>query len=82
MAFKADVDDIRDSLSFRLSKILRFSGAQVFCSDEFAHNPEFVTKEEIIKNCETVIIAAPHSSYKDLKFSDSTDVIDIWKSNK
>jgi UDP-N-acetyl-D-mannosaminuronic acid dehydrogenase len=81
MAFKADVDDIRDSLSFRLSKILKFSGAQVLCSDEFANNPEFVTKEEIVEKCETIIIAAPHSQYADLKFVDSTDVIDIWKSN-
>jgi len=81
MAFKADVDDIRDSLSFRLSKILKFSGAQVSCSDEFADNPEFVTKEEIVEKCETIVIAAPHSQYENLKFSDSTDVIDIWKSN-
>ncbi len=81
MAFKADVDDIRDSLSFRLSKILKFSGAKVLCSDEFANNPEFVTKEEIVEKCETIIIAAPHSQYADLKFLDSTDVIDIWKSN-
>ncbi len=81
MAFKADVDDIRDSLSFRLSKILKFSGAHVLCSDEFANNPEFVTKEEVVKQCETIVIAAPHSGYADLKFLNSTDVIDIWKSN-
>lgn len=78
MAFKANVDDTRDSLSFRLSKILKFSGAEVFCSDEFAKNPDFVTKEEIIDNCETVIIATPHSSYNNLKFPESIDVIDIW----
>ena len=34
MAFKADVDDIRDSLSFKLGKVLRFHGAKVFYSDE------------------------------------------------
>lgn len=78
MAFKADVDDTRDSLSFRLSKLLKFSGAEVFCSDEFAQNPDFVTKEEIIDNCETIIIAAPHSNYNNLKFPDSIDVVDIW----
>ncbi len=82
MAFKADVDDIRDSLSFRLSKILKFSGAHVFCSDEFAQNPEFVSKEEVIKNCETIIIAAPHSNYEALDFPESTDVVNIWESKK
>jgi UDP-N-acetyl-D-mannosaminuronic acid dehydrogenase len=81
MAFKADVDDIRDSLSFRLSKILKFSGAEVFCSDEFAQNPDFVSKEEILDNCQTVIIAAPHSNYNDLQFPESIDVVDIWKTS-
>jgi len=79
MAFKANVDDIRDSLSFRLSKILKFSGANVMCSDEFASSSDFVSKEEIIANCETVIIAAPHSAYKDIKYPSNVDLIDIWK---
>ena len=29
MAFKADIDDIRDSLSYKLGKVLRFHGADV-----------------------------------------------------
>ena len=81
MAFKADVDDIRDSLSFRLSKILKFSGAEVFCSDEFAQNPDFVSKEEILDNCETIIIGAPHSNYNNLEFPESIDVVNIWKTS-
>ena len=80
MAFKANVDDIRDSLSFRLAKILKFSGANVMCSDEFAYNPSFVSKEEIIKNCKTVIIGSPHSAYENIDFPDSIDLVDIWKS--
>ena len=79
MAFKANVDDVRDSLSFRLSKILKFSGAEVICSDEFAENPEFVSKEEIIAKCETVIVAAPHSVYSEIQYPDHIDLIDIWK---
>ena len=82
MAFKANVDDIRDSLSFRLSKILKFSGANVFCSDEFAANPEFVSKEEILKSCDTIIIGAPHSKYKEMNFPENIDLIDIWKITK
>ena len=46
MAFKADIDDIRDSLSYKLGKILRFHGANVFYSDEFAKEPNFVPKED------------------------------------
>jgi UDP-N-acetyl-D-mannosaminuronic acid dehydrogenase len=78
MAFKAEVDDIRDSLSYKLGKILRFSGADVHYSDEYAKDPTFVTKEEILEKCNIVIIGAPHHAYKDLKFSPYTEVVDIW----
>jgi len=85
MAFKADVDDIRDSLSFKLSKILKFNGAEVFCSDEFASNPSFINKEELIKKSEVIIIASPHSAYSNLDIPKDKEIIDIWnifQSNK
>ena len=79
MAFKANVDDVRDSLSFKLSKMLKFNGADVLCSDEFVSNPEFVSKEELVSKCETIIIGAPHSSYVNLEIPPNVEVIDIWK---
>ena len=78
MAFKANVDDIRDSLSFKLLKILKFHGAKVLCSDEFVSNPKFVTKEEVLDKCDIVIIGTPHDQYKNLKVKDSCEVIDLW----
>lgn len=78
MAFKADIDDTRDSLSFKLGKILRFHGANVFYSDEYAKDPTMVSKEELIKECDIVIIGAPHSAYKKLKFPKKLKVVDIW----
>ena len=84
MAFKADIDDTRDSLSFKLGKILRFHGAKVFYSDEYAKDPTMVTKEELVKECDIVIIGAPHSAYKKLKFPKRVELIDLWgiKKNK
>ncbi len=79
MAFKADVDDIRDSLSFKLGKILRFHGAKVFYSDEFAKDPTFVTKEALVKECNIVIVGAPHSAYKSLRIPQSVHVVDLWE---
>ena len=79
MAFKADIDDVRDSLSFKLGKILRFHGAKVFYSDEFAKNPDFVTKEELVKLSDVVIVAVPHSAYKGLAISKDKEVVDLWK---
>lgn len=78
MAFKADVDDIRDSLSFKLGKILRFNGADVYYSDEFAQNPTFTPKEKLIEICDVIIIAVPHSNYKGMAISDKVEVVDLW----
>jgi UDP-N-acetyl-D-mannosaminuronic acid dehydrogenase len=78
MAFKADVDDIRDSLSYKLGKLLRFSGAHVLYSDEFAKDPTFVSKEELIERSSIIIIGVPHSAYKSLKIPERVYVVDIW----
>jgi UDP-N-acetyl-D-mannosaminuronic acid dehydrogenase len=78
MAFKADVDDIRDSLSYKLGKILRFHGADVLFSDEYAQDPTFIPKESLLKRSDIVIVATPHSAYKNLRIPKKTEVIDIW----
>ncbi len=82
MAFKADIDDIRDSLSFKLGKILRFHGTEVYYSDEFAKNPDFVSKEELIKKSDVIIVAVPHSQYKGLAIPKDKEVVDLWKATK
>lgn len=78
MAFKADIDDIRDSLSFKLGKILRFHGTKVYYSDEFAENPDFVTKEKVISSCDVVIIGVPHSAYKGIIIPENVEIVDLW----
>lgn len=79
MAFKADTDDIRDSLSYKLGKILRFHGADVFYSDEYAKNPDFISKEKLLKCCDVVIIGVPHSAYRKLVIPKRVEVIDLWE---
>ena len=78
MAFKADVDDIRDSLSYKLGKVLRFHGADVRYSDEFARDPTFISKEELVAGCDVVIVGVPHSAYKTLQVPADVEVIDLW----
>lgn len=79
MAFKAEVDDIRDSLSYKLGKILRFHGAQMLYSDEFAQDPTFVTKEALLTSADVVIIGVPHSAYRQLTIPDRVvEVVDLW----
>lgn len=78
MAFKADNDDTRDSLSFKLRKILEFQGARVLCSDEFATGDGWVTKERLVEECDAVIVAVGHSSYRGLKVPAGKTIVDLW----
>jgi UDP-N-acetyl-D-mannosaminuronic acid dehydrogenase len=78
MAFKADIDDTRDSLSYKLGKILRFHGAHVLYSDEFAQDPTFISKEELVASSDVVIVGVPHSAYKQLCIPDGVEVVDLW----
>jgi UDP-N-acetyl-D-mannosaminuronic acid dehydrogenase len=78
MAFKADIDDVRNSLSYKLANILRSHEALVFCSDEYVKDPAFVRKEELIATCPVVIVGVPHSSYQDLVVPDATHLVDLW----
>ena len=78
MAFKADSDDIRDSLSYKLGKLLRFHGANVFYSDEYAKDPTFVDKEILVRECDVIIVGVPHSAYRSLEIPKDKDVVDLW----
>jgi UDP-N-acetyl-D-mannosaminuronic acid dehydrogenase len=78
MAFKADSDDTRDSLSFKLAKILRFHGALVYCSDEYVSDPTFVSSEQLLANCRVVIVGAPHRAYREVSVPDGVELVDLW----
>jgi len=78
MAFKADIDDIRDSLSYKLAKILRFHGATVVCSDEYVDDPAFVKKEDLLASCPIVVVGVPHAAYRGLVVPAATHLVDLW----
>jgi UDP-N-acetyl-D-mannosaminuronic acid dehydrogenase len=78
MAFKADSDDIRDSLSYKLGKLLRFHGAQVSYSDENVQDPTFVSKEELVASSDIIVIGVPHKAYRSLALPTQTYLVDMW----
>ncbi len=78
MAFKANVDDIRDSLSYKIGKLLRFHGAKVLYSDEFVSDPTFISKEELVKRSSIVILGVPHSAYRTLSIPRHVNLVDVW----
>ena len=78
MAYKADVDDIRDSLSYKLKKILIVNRSNVYCSDEHIKDKSFLTLNQLLKKCSIIIIGVPHKRYKKLKFKKNIKVYDVW----
>ena len=78
LAFKSDVDDIRDSLSFKLLKILKKKSFKVFISDEFYKHPQGLSKENLIKKSDIIIIAVPHTKYKTIRIPKTKIIIDTW----
>jgi UDP-N-acetyl-D-mannosaminuronic acid dehydrogenase len=79
MAFKANSDDMRESLSYKLRKILEIEAERVLCSDVYIRGDGFVSPTELIERSDIVIIGAPHREYADLDFRDRR-VVDIWNS--
>jgi UDP-N-acetyl-D-mannosaminuronic acid dehydrogenase len=77
MAFKGNNDDPRESLSYKLKKQLEVEAGTVLCHDPYVKDPRFVSLDEIKKNADIVVLAAPHSDYKDETWEGKT-VIDVW----
>jgi UDP-N-acetyl-D-mannosaminuronic acid dehydrogenase len=77
MAFKADNDDPRESLSYKLRKVLSWEAREVLCSDPYVDDASFVSAEELIRRSDVVMLGAPHAIYKNLDLA-QTHVVDVW----
>ena len=81
MAFKAERDDIRSSLSYKLKRILKFKAQSVICADALVNDDETLIGEaELIDRADLVVIGAPHKRYASMPIS--KPVIDIWNIRK
>jgi UDP-N-acetyl-D-mannosaminuronic acid dehydrogenase len=78
MAFKAEVDDMRDSLSFKLRKLLSFHGCQVLCTDEYIVSDEFYPLETVLQKADLFIVGVPHKRYEALEFPGGKAVFNLW----
>jgi len=79
MAFKAESDDIRNSLSYKLKKILLIHSKQVLTTDPFVKNDRDIIKlSKVLKKSDILIIATPHKIYKKIKTKKT--LVDIWNS--
>jgi UDP-N-acetyl-D-mannosaminuronic acid dehydrogenase len=78
MAYKANNDDKRESLSYKLRKILTIEAKKVLCSDVYINKGEFVSPSEVINLSDVIILATPHKEYADLVIDKSKILVDIW----
>jgi UDP-N-acetyl-D-mannosaminuronic acid dehydrogenase len=78
MAFKADNDDIRSALSYKLKKILEFRASNVLTTDPHVTNdPTLLPLETVIEKSDRLILCVPHSAYKDIDLKGKA-LVDIW----
>lgn len=76
-AFKAESDDIRSSLAYKLKRILRFKARRVLCTDPHVTvDPNLVPLDEVLRESDLLIIATPHRAYA--KLDVDVPVVDIW----
>ena len=77
MSFKAESDDVRSSLSYKLKRILSFKARRVVCSDPYVTtDPQLLPLSDAVAAADLLIIATPHTEYRHL----ATDkpVADVW----
>lgn len=78
MAFKSESDDIRESLSYKLKKILEMEAYRVYCTDPYVKDDDrLLTLDEVINKSDIIIIATPHNEYRELDIKNKV-VADIW----
>ena len=77
MAFKAESDDVRSSLSYKLKRILEFRSKEVLTTDPYATSDQHLLPiSEVLERSDLIIIGAPHAIYQTMAFNQP--VIDVW----
>ena len=77
MAFKADSDDNRSSLSYKIKRLLRFKAGRVLCTDPYVTNdPDLVDLETVLAESDLLVVGAPHSVYRTIV--PTVPVLDVW----
>jgi UDP-N-acetyl-D-mannosaminuronic acid dehydrogenase len=80
MTFKADSDDTRDSLSFKLRKLATLEAKEVLCHDYYLTRDDFSPLDQVIAKSDVIILATPHKRYASIPASKLKGkiVVDVW----
>lgn len=66
MAFKGNSDDPRDSLAYKLRKILAVECEHVICTDPYIVDDEFLPLEQVLAQADILFVGACHDQYRRL----------------
>ena len=78
MAFKAESDDPRDSLSYKLRNLLALEARKVLCTDPYVTDPALVPVETVLADADVLFLATPHRAYRDLRIPPGKVLYDVW----
>lgn len=79
MAFKAESDDIRSSLSYKLKRVLEFRAGKVITTDPYVSelvDNTLLPLDDVLEQADLLIIATPHKQYKSIQTS--KPIADVW----
>jgi UDP-N-acetyl-D-mannosaminuronic acid dehydrogenase len=78
MAFKAESDDVRASLSYKFKNTLAGQARAVLTTDPFVTtDPALLPLDEVVAKSDLLILCAPHACYRDTDFK-GKPVFDVW----
>lgn len=78
MAYKAEIDDTRASLSYKLKKLLGLRARRVLTTDPHVQtDPELLPVEEVVEQSDLLFLCVPHERYRALRLG-GKPVVDIW----
>ena len=77
MSFKAESDDTRNSLSYKIKKVLSIHAKKVLTSDPYVKNDKDIKSLDYVKNkSDILILATPHNIYKKIKTKKT--IYNVW----
>jgi UDP-N-acetyl-D-mannosaminuronic acid dehydrogenase len=76
LAFKGEDDDTRESLAFKMKKLLELEARRVVCTDEYVKRDGVLPLQRVLDEADVLVVCAPHQRYKTLAPRQPT--LDPW----
>jgi len=77
MAFKAESDDPRSSLSYKFKKVMTGIAREVLTTDPYVVDPNLLPLDEVIERSDLLVLATPHRIYRSADLQNKP-VVDVW----